>query len=48
MSFTKPTLAQQFPATVNRELGHNHNTDVLGGDAGFAKQLQHRTKRLAC
>lgn len=31
----KPTLAQQFPATVNRELGHDHDADILGADASF-------------
>ena len=31
----KPTSAQQFPATVNRELGHDHDADILGADASF-------------
>jgi hypothetical protein len=31
----KPTPAQQFPATVNRELGHGHDADILGADASF-------------
>lgn len=31
----KPTLAQQFPATMNRELGYDHNVDILGANASF-------------
>jgi hypothetical protein len=31
----KPTSAQQFPATVNRELGHGYNADIFGADASF-------------
>ena len=31
----KSTLAQQFPAMVNRELGHNHDADILSADASF-------------
>ena len=31
----KATLAQQFPAIVNGELGHGHDADILSTDASF-------------
>ncbi|KAL2022858.1 hypothetical protein VTK56DRAFT_4389 [Thermocarpiscus australiensis] len=37
--------AQQFPATVNRELGHNHDAHIFGADASFTQQPQDRTER---
>ena len=35
IDFAKPTLAQQFPAMVSRELGYYYNTNILGADANF-------------
>jgi hypothetical protein len=32
IDLAKPTSAQQFPTTVNRELGHNHYADILSTD----------------
>lgn len=38
IDLTKPTLAQQFPTTVNGELGHNHYSDILStGTRDFPK-----------
>jgi hypothetical protein len=31
----KATLAQEFPTTVNRELGHDHDDNILEAAASF-------------
>lgn len=38
IDLTKPTLAQQFPTTVNGEPGHDHYSDILStGTRDFHK-----------
>ena len=37
---TKAMPAQQFPATVNRALGHNHNAHICKADASLTQQPQ--------